>query len=322
MKVHGSTNHLVLNSKGLSIDCRHPIPGAAHVMGILNVTPDSFSDGGKYANTDSAVHRAEQMVEEGAKLIDVGGASSRPRGAAYGEGAPLVSAQEEMDRILPVIERIAIEMPDCWISVDTFRSDVAQQALAIGAHSINDITALRFDPDIASVCAAAKAPLFLMHSEGLPGAMPHQVEAANPVSKVVSELTLASTLALKLGCTQLVLDPGFGFGKTTQGNLQLISSLNLLTALGWPVLIGVSRKSTIGQLMARGGVIPDPNSRLSGSLGVTAVGILNGASIVRTHDVRETSDFLLSFHTTASLSESPLSYHAIPPSHAEPKTDS
>lgn len=291
-------------------------------MGILNVTPDSFSDGGMYVEVGPAVERAIEMTEEGARLIDIGGASSRPKGAAYGSGATLLSADEELERILPVIRRLSREAPHIWISVDTFRSDVAKQALDAGAHSINDITALRFDPEIATVCAQAQAPLFLMHSVGLPGEMPHEVRSDSMVSAVVSELAAACETAVERGCTQLVVDPGFGFGKTMQDNLNLVASLNLLATIGWPVLLGVSRKSSVGQLMARGGAVPPPNQRLSGSLGVTAVGVMQGASLVRTHDVKETVDFLSSFHTTASLSKSPVSYHVISLSPVEPAKDS
>lgn len=291
---------LILRSQDLLLDCRAPIPGGAHIMGILNVTPDSFSDGGLFLEPARACERAAEMVKEGARIVDVGGASSRPKGNAYGEGASLISAREEMDRILPVIEGISDALPETWISVDTFRSDVAAAALEAGAHMINDITALRFDPRIAQVAAAADAPIALMHSVGLPGEMPHIVDSTDVVSRVTKELQEACTKARSAGCHQIIVDPGFGFGKTHLGNLALIENTNSLATLGLPVLIGVSRKTTIGWASGSEGDVLPPLERLSGSLAVTAVGVMKGASLVRTHDVAETRKFLSALHVTST----------------------
>jgi len=303
----------ILHSRGLQLDCRAPIPGGAHVMGILNVTPDSFSDGGLYLEPARACEHAIQMVSDGARIIDVGGASSRPKGAAYGEGAALISAREELDRILPVIKLLSKELPSTWISVDTFRSEVAKSALSEGAHMINDITALRFDSKIAEVAASADAPMVLMHSVGLPGEMPHTRRphtmrshngaSESIVSNVVQELAVAAKQANDAGCCQILLDPGFGFGKTHEENLGLIEETNTLVALGLPVLIGVSRKTTIGWLDGRDGTILPSLERLPGSLAVTAVAVLRGASIVRTHDVAETCRFLTAFKSTISINQ-------------------
>lgn len=267
-------------------------------MGILNVTPDSFSDGGQYLDVARAVARATEMADEGACLIDIGGASSRPKGSAYGTGAELVPADQELGRILPVVSEVARLLPDIWISVDTFRSDVARAVLEAGAHMINDITALRFDPDVAAVCAEFNAPLVLMHSVGMPGEMPQEATYGDVVERVREDLRAATLVAEKAGCSQLLLDPGFGFGKSVSDNLLLIRELNQLGELGWPVLIGVSRKNTLGRIISRGGDIPPPPERLFSGLGVTAVGVEAGASIVRTHDVRETVEFLTAFSAT------------------------
>lgn len=265
-------------------------------MGVLNITPDSFSDGGRYLDPDRALDRAKEMVTEGAVILDVGGASSRPKGATYGEGAALIPADEECRRILPVIERIAQHLPDTWISVDTFRSDVAEAALQAGAHMINDITALRFDPTLAEVVARHGVPLALMHSVGLPGDMPHVVDAEDIVAEVTSDLSEAVDLARDAGCDQLVLDPGFGFGKTTTANLALMSGVRSLLSLGHPVLIGVSRKSSIAQAAVGEetpkDALPPPSDRLAGSLAATGIAVQHGASIVRTHDVAATRQYL------------------------------
>lgn len=289
-------------------------------MGVLNVTPDSFSDGGEYLDPDTAVDRALEMVRNGARLIDIGGASSRPAGSVYGEGARLIPADEEWDRIGPVIEQLAaklIERPTrqdtpgphdgrngIWISVDTFRADVADRALSAGAHLINDITALRFDPELADVAARHDAAMCLMHSVGLPGEMPHAKPMEDVVGVVKRELAEAAERASAAGVEHIILDPGFGFGKTVDDNLRLLARVDALTDLGRPVLIGVSRKSSIGAAMSgTANEPPPPLERLSGSLAATAVAVLRGASIVRTHDVRQTSDFLRVLHRTVHTAD-------------------
>jgi len=286
----------ILRSGSLTLDCSLPVSGGAHIMGVLNITPDSFSDGGLYLDPNRAMERAATMAAEGAIILDIGGASSRPKGATYGQGASLISAEEECHRILPVIERIAKDLPGVWISVDTFRSDVAEAALKAGAHMINDITALRFDPQLADVVARHRVPLALMHSVGLPGDMPHVAPSTDIVEEVASALREAAKLAAKAGCDQMILDPGFGFGKTMTDNLALMSGVEDLLALGHPVLVGVSRKSSIAQAAAGPGAskdeLPPPSDRLPGSLAATGVAVQHGASIVRTHDVAATRQYL------------------------------
>lgn len=267
-------------------------------MGILNVTPDSFSDGGRYLDPSHAVEHAVQMAEQGAALVDIGGASSRPRGKAYGKGATRVSAAEECDRILPVVEELTRSHPDIPLSIDTFRSDVARAALDAGAAMINDITALRFDPDLARVAASHSAPLCLMHSVGLPGDMPHVEQHDDIVGAVREALGRARDVARSAGVDRILLDPGFGFGKTTRDNMTLITRLAELATLGCPLLVGVSRKRSIADVMAPPNDVRaaradiPPEDRLPGSLAVTGLAVQRGARIVRTHDVLETVRFL------------------------------
>jgi len=268
-------------------------------MGVLNVTPDSFSDGGQYMDLDAALARVEQMIAEGAAIIDVGGESSRPAGKAYGEGADAVAVQEERQRVVPVVQGIAARFPEVLISVDTYKPDVARAALDAGAHIINDITGLRIYPAMAEVAAEAGAPLILMHSLGRPGAMPHEHTYTDVVAEVIDALREAVTLAEAAGVQDVVVDPGFGFGKTTQENLRLVAAVDQLQALGHPVLIGLSRKSSIGAILGEPGTPVPIGDRLFGSLGATAVAVLRGASLVRTHDVGPTVDMLALLTATA-----------------------
>ena len=264
-------------------------------MGILNVTPDSFSDGGMYQDVDAALARTSEMIAEGARIVDVGGASSRPRGSAYGEGAAPVSVDEESARVVPVIREIVQRWPDVGISIDTWSADVAERALDAGAHIINDITALRGDSRMASVAGARHAPVILMHSVGLPGDMPHDSPISDPVQEVYSGLSRAVAKAEEAGCTQIVLDPGLGFGKSTEGNLTLVRHLDVLRSMGWPILVGASRKTFIGRVLGSEENPAPVAERIAGGLGVAAAAVGAGARIVRTHDVRETAHMLRLF---------------------------
>lgn len=269
-------------------------------MGVLNVTPDSFSDGGLFLERDDALRRTEVMLEEGASIIDVGGESSRPAGSVYGEGAPQVNADEERARILPVIEAVSERFPEVIISVDTYKPEVARDALEAGAAIINDITGLRYGPELAGVAASYGAPVVVMHSRGRPGEMPHAEEYPDVVATVKESLERSLQKAVKAGVEDVVVDPGFGFGKTVRDNLRLIAASGEFLTLGRPVLIGISRKSTIGAVL---GSQDDPapvDERLFGTLGATAVGVMRGASIVRTHDVRSTVEMLKVLGTTVS----------------------
>ncbi len=279
----------VLACRGRNLDCR---PGAAVVMGILNVTPDSFSDGGAYPTLDAALRRTEAMLTEGARVIDVGGESTRPRGNVYGEGAGVVTEDEESKRVAPVVEAIAARYPEALISVDTYKPSVARRALEAGAHMINDITGLRLYPETAQVAARYGAPLILMHSLGRPGQLPHSHTYDDVVSEVKTSLADSVRRARAAGVRGIAIDPGFGFGKTAQENLKLIHGIGELLALGHPIVIGVSRKSTIGAALGSAERPAPVDERLFGSLGATAVAVLRGAGIVRTHDVRPTVDML------------------------------
>lgn len=286
------TNAFVLDCRGRALDCRPGLAKGAQVMGILNVTPDSFFDGGRYLDVDAALHRTEQMLAEGAVLIDVGGESSRPKGTTYGAGAEIIEEDEERQRVVPVVEAITRRFPEALISVDTYKPAIAQAALDAGAHIINDITGLRLHPEMAEVVAAAGAPLIVMHALGRPGEMPHEHTYRDVVEEVATSLRKAMRLAEALGVQQVVTDPGFGFGKSPAENLRLMNRVDRFVALGRPVLVGISRKSTIGTVLGTPGAPVPVDERLYGTLGATAVAVLHGATLVRTHDVRPTVDLL------------------------------
>lgn len=288
-----STDRFVLDCRGRPLDCR---PGGtngvgAHVMGILNVTPDSFSDGGQYLAVDDAISRAAEMLSAGATIIDIGGESTRP-------GADPVSLEDERDRVLPIVEALTEQFPEALLSVDTYKPAVADAALEAGAHIINDVTGLRHDPEMADVAAAAGAPLILMHSEGAPGNLTPPRDYADVTAEVRDALAQSIELAEAAGVHSIVVDPGFGFGKSHEQNLRLINEIDELLTLDRPLLIGVSRKSTIGATL---GADDDPapvEDRLFGSLGTTAVGVMRGATLVRTHDVAATVDMLTTLEAT------------------------
>ena len=252
------------------------------VMGILNLTPDSFSDGGSYATVDAALKAADRMLNEGADILDIGGESTRP--STFASHAPL-PPDEEKRRILPVIEAIARRFPAIPISVDTYKADVARCAVEAGAVFINDISALRADPDMAPLLAETDLPVCLMHMPGLPTDLPRDPEYGDVVAEVRSHLRERAEFARSAGIRpeNIVLDPGFGFGKTVPQNLDLLRRLHELTDLGYPLLSGMSRKSTIGRVL---GDLP-PSDRIEGTAATVAMSIAYGAAIVRVHDVRE-----------------------------------
>ncbi|MBZ2169015.1 MULTISPECIES: dihydropteroate synthase [Marinobacter] len=249
-----------------------------HVMGVLNVTPDSFSDGGRFNRPDAALVRARQMVSEGAGFIDVGGESTRP-------GAAPVSVQEEMDRVCPVVEKIASEL-DAVVSVDTSSPEVMTEAVRLGAGLLNDVRALRRDGAL-DAAARAGVPVCLMHIQGEPDTMQLRPEYRNvrrEVSAFLTERVRAAELA-GVKPENIVLDPGFGFGKTLDHNLQLLAALEQFHLLGHPLLVGMSRKSMLGAITGR-----EVGERLSASLAAATISAMKGVSIVRVHDVRETVD--------------------------------
>ncbi|MCL6475797.1 MAG: dihydropteroate synthase [Firmicutes bacterium] len=247
------------------------------VMGILNVTPDSFYDGGRYAQVEAAVQRALQMVEEGADVLDIGGESTRP-------GSLPVPEEEELRRVLPVIQAVH-ERTDVPISIDTTKSRVAERALQAGACMVNDISGLGFDPRMAEVVARHGALCCIMHIQGTPQTMqqnPQYEDVVRDISRYFEErLALAEQAGIPR--ENIWLDPGIGFGKTVEHNLEILRRLREFTALGLPILIGTSRKSFIGKIL---GDLP-PEERLEGTAATVAIAIMNGANAVRVHDVRE-----------------------------------
>jgi dihydropteroate synthase len=259
----------------LTIDRR---PG---VMGVLNVTPDSFSDGGVHFDHAKAVHAALQMEQDGALLIDIGGESTRP-------GAEPIAAQVEIDRVVPVIRQIR-QRSDVPISIDTRKAAVAEEAIAAGADMINDVSAFRYSPGMPSVAARLRVPVILMHMRGEPRTMQKNIQYDDVVSEVGSELTTFRDDAIAAGveASQILIDPGIGFGKTFEHNLEILARVSELTPIA-PLVIGASRKGFIGHLTGRDAGV----DRAIGSLAAVAAAHRGGATLVRVHDVRETIDFL------------------------------
>lgn len=255
------------------------------IMGILNVTPDSFSDGGMYQDADSAVKRCMQMISEGADIIDIGGESSRP-------GSERVSSQEEIERIVPVIKKIR-EQSDICISVDTYKPDVAEAALKEGADMINCIYGADPDPELLKIVASYQAGLCLMHMRGEPGTMQSETEYDDIINEIYSALRSSYEKAVLEGIPEdsIMIDPGIGFGKSVEGNLRLISNIGDFKKIGRPVLIGASRKSFIGKILDN-----TPEERLSGTISANVCAFISGASIFRVHDVRESAEALKIAH--------------------------
>ena len=251
-------------------------------MGVLNVTPDSFSDGGQYFDVDAAAAHALQMAADGAHLIDVGGESTRP--ATFMDCSPL-SPEEEKRRILPVISRVAAELPNTPISVDTYKAEVATAALDAGASLINDISGLTYDPSMAALAASRRVPLILMHLPGQPHDLPtnpvYEDVAADVIAFFARQIAYAESQGVLR--SQLWLDPGLGFGKTAQHNLELLRLLPELKSFGLPLVVGASRKKFLGKILGT----DDPNDRRDGTAAAVALSIAGGADMVRVHDVRE-----------------------------------
>jgi dihydropteroate synthase len=252
------------------------------IMGVLNVTPDSFSDGGRFFSFDRALAQAERMISEGADIIDVGGESTRP-------GSEFVSEEEELRRVIPVIERLA-GTGSVPISIDTTKSSVARAALQAGAEIVNDISGLRFDEGLADVAAEARAGLVLMHSRGTPKDMQQLPPVADIMSEVINGLSNSVAIAEQHGVARaaIVIDPGIGFGKTVTQNCELIAKLDQIARAfpDLPVMIGTSRKSFIGKLLDRA----PADERLYGTIASVVASVLQGAHIIRVHDVRAAAD--------------------------------
>ncbi len=251
-----------------------------HVMGIVNVTPDSFSDGGKYESTEKAVEHALKLVEEGADILDIGGESTRP-------GATPVSLADELDRVVPVIEQLS-KLTQVPLSIDTYKPQVMQAALDAGADLINDVRALQ-EPGALEIAARSTAGVCLMHMQGLPATMQLDPQYDDVVAEVRAFLAerMAAAEAAGISRSRILLDPGFGFGKRTEHNIALLQGLPEILSLGRPLLVGLSRKSVLGQIT--GG---DVYVRLHASLAASVISVMKGARIVRVHDVKATADAL------------------------------
>ncbi|AWV43552.1 dihydropteroate synthase [Hafnia alvei] len=272
-----------LKAQGLTLDLTYP-----QVMGILNVTPDSFSDGGKHNGLDAALRHAEAMISAGATIIDVGGESTRP-------GAAEVSTEEELERVVPIVELIARYF-DVWISVDTSKAEVITASALAGATLINDIRSLS-EPGALEAAAQSGLPICLMHMQGDPKTMQHKPVYTDVVAEVDSYLTSQIERCTGAGIdkSRLLIDPGFGFGKNLEHNYQLLAHLAHFHHFGLPLLVGMSRKSMIGQLLKVG-----PTQRVTGSVACAVIAAMQGAHIIRVHDVKETVEAMRVVEATLS----------------------
>jgi dihydropteroate synthase len=253
------------------------------VVGILNVTPDSFSDGGDFLDPEAAARHAVAMLDDGAGILDLGGESTRP-------GSDPVSQEEELRRVIPVIERILSARPDAVISVDTYRADTARAAIDAGARLINDVTALQGDPHMASVVEEAACPVILMHMQGKPKTMQNEPHYEDVVREVKDFLARRAEYAISFGVRpeNVILDPGIGFGKNLEHNLALLRNLDAVADLGFPVLVGASRKRFIGEISG----IQEARERVFGTVATTVLAYERGASYFRVHDVRANREAL------------------------------
>ncbi len=245
------------------------------IMGILNLTPDSFYDGGKLNDENSILQQAEKMLKEGATFLDVGGYSTRP-------GADAVSVDEEKKRVIPALEKLSQTFPEAFFSIDTYRAEVAREAIQAGAHIINDISAGDDDAEMFATVAQLQVPYIMMHKKGSPKDMQLDPQYDDVVKEVIQYLSFRLEKLHLLGVHDVIIDPGFGFGKTLEHNYQLLKNLNLLRMLGVPVLAGVSRKSMINKILHT-----KPENALNGTTVANTLALLQGASILRVHDVKE-----------------------------------
>ncbi|MCO6499734.1 MAG: dihydropteroate synthase [Vicingus serpentipes] len=264
-----------INCKEKTINLDEPI-----IMGILNLTPDSFFDGGKYHNESSIIEQVNSMEYEGATIIDIGGHSTRPQ-------AENVSEEEELDRVLPIVKLIKSNFKDIIISIDTFRSNVARTCVEAGADIINDISGGTMDNNMFKVVGELKAPYILMHIQGTPQTMQNNPKYTNVVKEVKSYFKEKITQLNALGVNNIILDPGFGFGKTVEHNYQLLKHLEEFNSFGLPILVGISRKSMINKVL---GIAPE--EALNGTTILNTIALQNGANILRVHDVKEAKEII------------------------------
>ncbi len=282
------TFHWRLRSRALELGVR------TAVMGVVNVTPDSFSDGGAFLDPQRAVAHALQLLEEGADILDIGGESTRPGTQVAPDSSverSAVTEEEELRRVMPVVEGVLSARPDAIVSIDTYKSGVARRAIAAGAEIVNDVSALQWDTAMARTCAELHCGVVLMHTRGKPAEWRKLPPEADIASLVAHDLANRAQIALDSGVKRqrIALDPGFGFGKNFEENFPLLANLRPLQRLGFPILAGTSRKSFIGRSIGRrlGGDDAAVGDRLYGSLAAMVASILQGAHIVRVHDVRQ-----------------------------------
>jgi len=262
-----------INARGQLLDLREPI-----VMGVLNITPDSFYDGGVHDTVADSVTHASSMIAEGASIIDIGGMSSRP-------GSEVIESSEEVDRIAPVIEGILKNHPEAIISIDTIHSDTARKTLELGAHIVNDISGGRYDEDMIAVVSEYGAPFICMHMQGMPKTMQVEPDYLDVVHDVLQFFVERVSVLREAGVKDVILDPGFGFGKTNEHNYQLLQKLGVFRFLELPILVGISRKSMICRILN----LPAKDA-LNGTTALHMLALQNGAGILRVHDVKEAKE--------------------------------
>ena len=261
---------MTINCKGQIIDLNTP-----KIMGILNITPNSFYDGGKYSLEKNAISQVEKMLKEGATFIDIGAYSSKPN-------ADFVSEKEELNRIIPVVKAIITEFPEALLSIDTFRSSVAKECINYGAALINDISAGNLDKKMLEVIATNNVPYIMMHLRGTPQTMQNQTNYEHLINEMITYFSEKIYKARSLGINDLIIDPGFGFAKTTDQNFEILSNLELFNILELPILTGFSRKSMIYKTLDT-----NPDEALNGTTVLNTIAITKGANIIRVHDVKE-----------------------------------
>ncbi len=264
-----------INCKGRLIDLTH-----TRVMGILNITPDSFYDGGRYKNEKEILEQVERMIIEGATFIDIGAYSSKP-------GASHVTEEEELHRILPILAIILKHFPDTLISIDTFRSKVAEKCIEAGACMVNDISAGTLDNNMMKTVAQLQVPYIMMHMQGTPQNMQQNPKYSDIIKEVLFYFSEKVNQARLLGINDLIIDPGFGFGKTIDHNYEMLNKLSLFSSLGLPLLVGVSRKSMIYKLLEN-----SPQEALNGTTSLNTIALMKGANILRVHDVKEAIEII------------------------------
>ena len=268
-----------------------PDLSSPQIMGILNATPDSFSDGGEFNAVSAALERIEAMVEQGAAIIDVGGESTRPN-------AEPVSEEEELSRVIPILEKAIPRFQNLFFSIDTTKYEVARQALQLGVHIVNDVSGLQKEPELADLCAKYNAAYVLMHSKGDPKTMQKNPEYGDVVEEISEFFHQQISVLKEKGVQNIILDPGIGFGKTLDHNLKIIAHLDKFRKIGFPVLVGASRKSMIGMILDG----RPADDRLTGTIAVHYHALMKGANILRVHDVKEASDSIRIFNAIQSQS--------------------